>query len=76
MGTEMAMGPKAIFGDFDPAQQRGGLQPGRFNILQNRWLDLARERGYPELAVRGMVDLTRLIPRARRRGKASGGWSP
>jgi membrane-bound serine protease (ClpP class) len=70
--TEMAMGPKAIFGDFEPLlQQRGGLQPGRFNMLQESLVGLAREQGYPELAVRGMIDPDLTIYRVRsQRGKA------
>jgi membrane-bound ClpP family serine protease len=56
--TEIVMGPKAELGDFEALlQQRGGGRPReRFNMLQESLLGLAREQGYSELAVRGMLD--------------------
>ena len=56
--TEIAMGPRAEFGDFEPLlQQRGGGRPReRFNMLQESLVGLAHEQGYSELAMRGMLD--------------------
>jgi membrane-bound serine protease (ClpP class) len=56
--TDIAMGPNAVFGDFEPLlQQRGGARPGeRFNMLRQSLAGLASEQGYSELAVRGMLD--------------------
>ncbi|HEV8058842.1 MAG TPA: NfeD family protein [Gemmataceae bacterium] len=56
--TDIAMAPRAEFGDFEPLlQQRGRGEPGeRFNMLQESMVGLAHNQGYSELAVRGMLD--------------------
>ena len=65
--TEIVMGPKAEFGDFEPLlQQRAGDKPqDRFNMLQKSLSGLAQEQGYSELAVDGMLDPDLVIYRVR-----------
>lgn len=68
--TEIVMGPKAELGDFDALLLPGArLQPAeraeRVRALEDSLVGLAREQGYPENPVRGMVDLDLVLYRVR-----------
>ena len=51
--TEMVMGPKTEFGDFEALLQQRAVRANDSTCCRNRWLGGSHEQGYSELAVKG-----------------------